>query len=631
MLQITDLSARVAGRLLIDHASLTLPAGTKAGLVGRNGAGKSTLFRIITGDLAAESGGASFPRNTRIGQVAQEAPGTEDSLLDIVLAADAERVALLAEADAATDPHRISEIHLRLADIESHSAEARASAILDGLGFDAVAQARPVSSFSGGWRMRVALAAVLFSRPDLLLLDEPTNSLDLVGTLWLETFVARYPYTVVIISHDRDVLNNAVNSIVHLDGKKLVFYRGSYDQFERQRAEKLELLQKSIVKQQAERKHMEAFVERFRAKASKARQAQSRLKALERMQPIQAIVEEHVTPFVFPKPEKTLASPIIRMENVAVGYAEDAPILRRLNLRIDTDDRIGLLGANGNGKSTFAKLVAERLREQSGTVTRAPGLKIAMFAQHQIDDLRPAESAVQHVRRQMPDAPESKVRARVAQMGLATEKMDTAADKLSGGEKARLLMGLATLDAPNLLILDEPTNHLDIEARESLVRALNDFPGAVILISHDRHVVEATVDRLWIVGDGTVSRYDGDLDDYKKLILSGARSAAKPADDAVPVLEPVSKIDQRREAAQRREALKPLKKKISTLEIQISRLGKTIADLEEKLGDASLYTRDPAKAADLNKQRTVAEKTLTKAEEEWLALTAEHDAAMAAE
>ncbi|MCQ0989793.1 ABC-F family ATP-binding cassette domain-containing protein [Jiella marina] len=639
MLQITDLSARVAGRLLIDHASLTIPSGTKAGLVGRNGAGKSTLFRVITGDLAAETGSVSFPKNTRLGQVAQEAPGTSESLIEIVLKADTERLALLEEAETASDPTRIADIHTRLADIAAHSAEARASAILSGLGFDMAAQARPASSFSGGWRMRVALAAVLFSRPDLLLLDEPTNYLDLEGTLWLENFVSRYPHTVIVISHDRDVLNNAINSIVHLDQKKLVFYRGDYDQFERQRAEKLELLQKSIAKQEAQKKHMEAFVERFRAKASKARQAQSRLKALEKMKPLQAIVEENVTPFTFPAPEKQAASPIIRMENVSVGYQPGQPILKNLNLRIDTEDRIALLGQNGNGKSTFAKLLAERLKEETGTITRAPGLKIAFFAQHQIDDLRPAESAVQHLRRLMPEAPEAKVRSKVAQMGLPTMKMDTAADKLSGGEKARLLMGLATLDAPNLLILDEPTNHLDIEARESLVHAMNDYPGAVILISHDRHMVEATMDRLWIVGDGTVSRYDGDLDDYKKLILSGSRSgggagAVLGADDAVETQVPqpqASKADQRRLAAERRETLKPLKKKISQLEIQISRLQKTIGDFDQKLADPALYTKEPAKAADLNKQRADAVKTLESCEEDWLALTEEHDSAMAAE
>ncbi|MEC5325841.1 ABC-F family ATP-binding cassette domain-containing protein [Aurantimonas sp. A3-2-R12] len=637
MLQITDLSARVAGHLLIDYASLTLPTGTKAGLVGRNGAGKSTLFRVITGELAAETGSVSFPKNTRLGQVAQEAPGTEEALSEIVLKADMERISLLKEAETATDPTRIADIHLRLTDIDAHSAEARASAILSGLGFDAAAQARPASSFSGGWRMRVALAVVLFSRPDLLLLDEPTNYLDLEGTLWLENFVARYPYTVIVISHDRDVLNNAVNSIIHLDQKKLVFYRGSYDQFERQRAEKLELLQKSIAKQTAERKHMEAFVERFRAQANKARQAQSRLKALERMQPLTAIVEEYVTPFAFDAPEKPAASPIIHMEHASVGYEPGQPILSGLNLRIDTDDRIALLGQNGNGKSTFAKLLAERLAPQAGKITRAPGLKIAFFAQHQIDDLRPAESAVQHVRRMMPDAPEAKVRSRVARMGLPTQKMDTAAEKLSGGEKARLLMGLATLHAPNLLILDEPTNHLDIEARESLVRALNDYPGAVILISHDRHMIEATIDRLWIVAKGTVSRYDGNLENYKKLVLSGSTKCSGMAESvaaedrlsAPPAA--ASKNDQRRIAAKRREALKPLKKKISQLEVQISRLQKTIRGLDEMLSDAALYTSDPARAAELNKQRSDAAKTLASCEEDWLALTVEHEAATAAE
>ena len=633
MLQITDLSARVAGRLLIDHASLTLPAGTKAGLVGRNGAGKSTLFRIITGDLAPESGSVQIPKNTRIGQVAQEAPGTEDSLIDIVLAGDAERTALMAEAETATDPNRIAEIHTRLADIEAHSAEARAGAILSGLGFDAAAQRRPASSFSGGWRMRVALAAVLFSQPDLLLLDEPTNYLDLEGTLWLETFVARYPYTVVVISHDRDVLNNAVSSIVHLEQKKLTFYRGDFDSFARQRAEKIELLQKQRAKQEDKRKHMEAFVARFRAKASKARQAQSRLKALERLGPLQAIVEDSVTPIVFPEPEKQPASPIIAMQSVSVGYEPGRPILSGLDLRIDTDDRIALLGQNGNGKSTFAKLLAERLNAGDGSITKAPGLKVGFFAQHQIDDLRPAESAVEHVRREMPEAPEAKVRARVAQMGLATEKMDTAAEKLSGGEKARLLMGLATLDAPHLLILDEPTNHLDIEARDSLIHALNDYPGAVILISHDRHIVEATVDRLWLVEQGTVKRFDGDLTDYKRLVLAKARSSSSSEPETeelpqAPVVTGPTKAEQRKLAAERRDQLKPLKKKISQLEIQISRLQKTIAEVEARLADPAIYQKDPQAVAKLGKEKAEAERTLASVEEEWLALSEEHEAAL---
>jgi ATP-binding cassette subfamily F protein 3 len=472
MITINDLSARIAGRLLIDHASVALPAGTKAGLVGKNGAGKSTLFKIITRDMESESGFVSIPKNTRIGQVAQEAPGTEEPLIEIVLKADKEREALLAEAETATDAHRIAEIHMRLTDIDSHSAEARAASILSGLGFDADAQLRPASSFSGGWRMRVALAAVLFSEPDLLLLDEPTNYLDLEGTLWLEDYIRRYPHTVIIISHDRDMLNMAVNSIIHLDQKKLTFYRGSYDQFERQRAEAIELQTKAKAKNDAARKHLQSFIDRFKAKASKARQAQSRVKALERMGTVSAVIEDHVQPIRFPKPEKQPASPIVAIAGGAVGYTPDKPILKGLNLRIDNDDRIALLGSNGNGKSTFAKFISGRLSAESGDIRLAPNLKIGFFAQHQLDDLRPAETAVQHVRPLMPEAPEAKVRARVAQMGLATEKMETPAKDLSGGEKARLLMGLAAFEAPNLLILDEPTNHLDIDSRNALIEPL---------------------------------------------------------------------------------------------------------------------------------------------------------------
>ena len=478
----------------------------------------------------------------RIGQVAQEAPGTEEPLIEIVLKADTERLALMTEEQTATDPHRIAEIHMRLADIDAHSAEARAATILAGLGFDTDAQQRPASSFSGGWRMRVALASVLFAEPDLLLLDEPTNYLDLEGTLWLENYVARYPHTVLLISHDRDLLNRAVTSIVHLDQKKLTFWRGGYDQFERQRAEQAEHQEKGRVKQEAARKHMEAFVERFRAKASKARQAQSRIKALERMKPIAAIVNDTVRPFRFPEPVKTVASPIIAMHGGTVGYQPGNPVLKQLTLRIDADDRIALLGANGNGKSTFAKLLAGRLKLDTGTMTVAPQLKVAIFAQHQLDDLRPEENAYEHVRRLMPEAPEAKVRARVAQFGLSTEKMGTPAKDLSGGEKARLLMGLSAFEGPNLFILDEPTNHLDIDSRESLIHALNDFPGAVILISHDRHLIEATADRLWLVKDGAVKPYDGDLSDYRQEVVgdAGDRKQRREADKT-------SKADRRRE------------------------------------------------------------------------------------
>jgi ATP-binding cassette, subfamily F, member 3 len=624
MLILNDLSLRIAGRLLLDHASLTLPAGSKAGLVGRNGTGKTTLFRAISGELSPETGTISFPKNTRIGQVAQEAPGTDEPLIDIVLKADTERAALLAEEKTASDPHRIAEIHTRLSDIDAHSAEARAATILAGLGFDPEAQKRPASSFSGGWRMRVALASVLFAEPDLLLLDEPTNYLDLEGTLWLENYLARYPHTVLLISHDRDLLNRAVSSIVHLDKRKLTFWRGGYDQFEHQRSEQQALQEKARQKQEAERKHMEAFVERFRYKASKARQAQSRIKALERMKPIAAVVDETVRPFNFPEPVKTVASPIIATEGVSVGYEPGKPVLRQLTLRIDADDRIALLGANGNGKSTFAKLLAARLKPETGAMTVAPGLKVAIFAQHQIDDLQPEENAIEHVRPLMAGAPEAKVRSRVAQMGLTTEKMNTKAKDLSGGEKARLLMGLAAFEGPNLLILDEPTNHLDIDSREALVHALNDYSGAVILISHDPHLIDATADRLWLVRDGSVQPYEGDLADYRREITGDARDRRQRRE-----AEKASKADRRREAAQRRAALEPIAKEIRATEALMDRIRKRIDGIEGELANPVLYEKDPSAATRLAKERSELSNTLTVHEEKWLALSAEYEEGIA--
>lgn len=627
MLILNDITVRIAGRLLIDHSSVTLPSGSKTGFVGHNGTGKSTLFRVITGDLAPETGEVIIPKDTRIGQVAQEAPGTEESLLEIVLAADKERVQLLQEAETATDPMRIAAIHARLTDIGAHSAEARAGSILSGLGFNSEAQKRPASSFSGGWRMRVALAAVLFAEPDLLLLDEPTNYLDLEGTLWLIEYVRRYPHTVIIISHDRELLNSATNSIMHLENKKLTFWRGNYDQFERQHAETVELQQKMAAKQEAHRKHMEDFVARFRAKASKARQAQSRLKALEKLKPIAVWQDEHVQPFSFPQAEKIAASPIIALSKVEVGYEPGKPILKGLDLRIDNDDRIALLGANGNGKSTLAKLLSGRLKPESGTMTLSPNLKVAFFAQHQMDDLFPEENPIEHVRRLMPKEPEAKIRAAVARMGLSTEKMMTKAKELSGGEKARLLMGLATFDGPNLLILDEPTNHLDIDSREQLVLALNDFEGAVILIAHDRHLIEATMERLWLVKDGTVKSYDGDMDDYRNDILgiSKPKEVKQAQKDNSPTK---SKNDQRKASAEKRAELAPLRKQIQEQEALMERLQKLIARLDETLADPELYTKSPDKAAEKAKERADAVSRLDDAESRWLKLSDEYDIAI---
>jgi ATP-binding cassette subfamily F protein 3 len=472
--------------------------------------------------------------------------------------------------------------------------------------------------------MRVALAAVLFTQPDLLLLDEPTNYLDLEGTLWLESYLARYPRTVIVISHDRDLLNRAVDTIVHLDQGKLALYRGGYDSFERQRREKQALLASHIRKQEEQRKHMQAFVDRFRAKASKARQAQSRLKALARLEPIAAIVDQTVMPFRFPDPSRPLAPPIVVMEGVSVGYEPAKPILSRLNLRLDDDDRIALLGANGNGKSTFAKLVAGRLPPFAGTMRRDPRLAVAYFAQHQLDELNPAHSAYDHVRELMPDAPEAKVRARVGGLGFPRAKMDTPAQDLSGGEKARLLMGLATFTGANLMILDEPTNHLDIDSREALVQALAEFSGAVILISHDRHLVEASVDRLWLVAGGTVRPFDGDLDEYRRSVLDSRGANASPGLNGQAGIS--ADRQRRRDAAQRRAETAPLRKRIREIEVRIDRFQKEIGELDAKLANPSLYARNPMDAAFLAKARADATRKLAAAEDEWLSANAEIEA-----
>jgi ATP-binding cassette subfamily F protein 3 len=615
MLMIEDLSVRIAGRLLLENASVRVPAGSRVGLVGRNGTGKSTLFNVITGDLHAETGSVTIRPRATIGRLAQEAPNGPEPLVDVVLKADKERSALLAEAETATDPHRIADIHTRLADIDAHSAPARAAAILSGLGFSAEDQQRPCSEFSGGWRMRVALAAVLFSEPDLLLLDEPTNYLDLEGTLWLEDHLARYPRTVIVISHDRDLLDNAVDSILHLENNKLTFYRGGYSSFEQQRREKLILDQKAAKKQEAQRKHLQAFVDRFRAKATKARQAQSRLKLLAKMEPIAAAVNDEVLPIVIPEPEKLLSPPIISLDGVSVGYEANKPVLRNLSLRIDDDDRIALLGSNGNGKSTLVKLLSKRLAPMGGKITRADKLKIAYFAQHQLDELRPAESVYDHVRTLMPDAPESKVRARAGQIGFSGARADTKVESLSGGEKARLMLGLATFGGPNLVILDEPTNHLDIDSRAALIEAINDYKGAVILVSHDRYLLEACVERLWLVANGDVVPFDGDLDEYQRRVLSDRRSNGK-TDKAANGNG--SKADARRNSAQKRSELAALRKRISQAEAATQKLGAEIARLDAALADPNLFTSDPAKGAALWKARAEAGAKLAAAEQDWL-------------
>lgn len=618
MLSITDLSIRLAGRLLIDSSSVQITPGARVGMVGRNGTGKSTLFKVIRGELAAEHGSVTLPPRWRVGSLAQEAPNGPESLISVVLKADLERDALLHEAESATDPHRIAEIQTRLVDIDAHSAPSRAAAILSGLGFSAADQLRPCAEFSGGWRMRVALAATLFAAPDLLLLDEPTNYLDLEGTLWLEDHLAHYPRTVIVISHDRDLLESSVDQILHLERGKLTLYKGTYSSFEEQRAARELLDAKQIKRQEAERAHLQAFVDRFKAKASKARQAQSRVKMLERLKPIRALVTEDVREITFPAPEKILSPPIIAVDNASVGYDPATPVLSRVTLRIDNDDRIALLGANGNGKSTLVKLLAARLAPFSGKVTRADKLSIAYFAQHQLDELNEDASAYDHIRKLMGDAPEAKVRARAGAIGFSGKAADTKAGKLSGGEKARLLLGLATFFGPNMIILDEPTNHLDIDSRAALAEAINDFPGAIIMVSHDRYLIEACADQLWIVADRTVTNYDGDLDEYRRLVLSSRNGEPAPRERSAGSEKPQRPRSDNRGS---------LKKRIAEAESEIARVTDIIAKIDTALALPDIFARDPKQAAQLSKARANAADALVRAEEQWLAASAEFDEA----
>ena len=606
MLKINDISYSVEGRLLLENATAIIPAGHKVGVVGRNGTGKTTLFRLIRGELGLEGGSITLPRQAKIGGVAQEVPGNEVSLIDTVLAADLERANLLKESERATDAARISDIQTRLADIDAWSAEARASSILRGLGFDSEKQQMPCSAFSGGWRMRVALAAVLFSQPDVLLLDEPTNYLDLEGALWLENYLLKYPHTVLIVSHDRGLLNRSVSTILHLEDKKLQLYGGGYDTFAKTRAARLAAAESEAKKQETRRAHLQSYVDRFRYKADKARQAQSRLKAIARLEPITRPQEAALRRFSFPTPEE-LSPPILRIENGIAGYGETT-VLSRLDLRIDQDDRIALLGQNGQGKSTLAKLISGRLKPLAGQLVQSSKLRIGYFAQHQVDELYVDETPIDHVRRLRPSKTPAQLRAILGGFGIGAEQAETLVGRLSGGQKARLSLLLATIDAPHLLILDEPTNHLDIESREALVESLTAYSGAVILVSHDMHLLELVADRLWLVNNGRVTPYEEDLESYRKQLLSADKPSKKTP----------SKAERPKPAS--REKILSLRSDVRKSEARLEKLNEMRDKLAIKLADSALY--DDTRIGELatwNKKYAEVMEALERAEALWLA------------
>lgn len=605
MLKLLDISYSIEGRTLVEKANVTIPAGHKVGLVGRNGTGKTTLFRAIRDELPLDTGEISIPKGWSIGGLNQEAPASETSLLDTVLQADVERSNLLSELETTEDPNRIGEIHSRLTDIDAWSAEARAATILRGLGFDTLQQSRPCSEFSGGWRMRVALAAILFSEPDLLLLDEPTNYLDLEGAIWLEDYLKTYRHTVIIVSHDRAMLNRSVNAILHLEDKSLTLYSGNYDSFAKQRQAQRSVQLAAAKKQEAQRAHLQAFVDRFKAKASKAKQAQSRVKMLEKMETIRAPEDVARTVFTFPEPDE-LSPPIVATEGTAVGY-DDRIVLNGLSLRIDQDDRIALLGKNGEGKSTLSKLLAGRLEPAKGKITASSKLRIGFFAQHQVDELRIDETPLQHLMRERPEEQQSKLRARLANFGLGADQAETEVGNLSGGQKARLSLLLATLSAPHLLILDEPTNHLDIESREALVEALTIYKGAVILVTHDMHLLSLVADRLWLVSNGRVTPFEEDLAEYRKILLSDKKPSPEKTQEPAPKPKP------------NRNEVTALKSDVRKAEERVNKINEMREKLSVKLADPELY--EDARKGELetwNRKYAEVMDALDRAEKIWL-------------
>ncbi|MFL2810602.1 MAG: ABC-F family ATP-binding cassette domain-containing protein [Paracoccaceae bacterium] len=606
MLKIENISYRIGGKTIFKNSTATIPPGHKVGVVGRNGIGKSTLFTLLKDEIQIESGNITIPKKSRIGSMDQEVPGTEKNLIETVLEYDVERDLLLKEATLATNPTRVSEIHLRLADIDSHTAEPRASSILKGLGFGNESQLRPTKSFSGGWRMRVALAGLLFSKPDILLLDEPTNFLDLEGVFWLEKFLYKYPHTVLIISHDRALLNKAVNSILHVNNETLKLYSGNFDLFDEQRREELRHQLAAAKKQEDRLKHMQSYVDRFRYQANKAKQAQSRIKMIEKMQPIAVEDANRSVRFSFPNPEE-LSPPLISMEEVKVGYGSEV-ILKNINLRLDQDDRIALIGANGEGKSTFAKLLSGQLVPFSGNFNVQNKLRIGFFAQHQIEDLTPSETPLDHLKSALSKESPSNLRSKLASFGINSEIADNKVDSLSGGQKARLSLLLATLSAPHILILDEPTNHLDMESREALIRALADYSGAVIIVSHDLNILSLTANKLWLVRNQEVREYHEDLNSYREMLLK-ERGGSKEKENKSRVKASVKKNSPKQSVKE---------EEVARCGQRIEKIENIIKIIDENLSNPLIYEQyNDDKLRKLQKQRKEAIEALKRAEMLW--------------
>ena len=618
MLSLNGITVRLGGRTILDGATAALPPRARIGLIGRNGAGKSTLIKLIAGQGEPDAGSLDMPRGARIGYIAQEAPAGDATPFETVLAADAERAALLAEAEHSHDPDRLGEIHERLNAIDAHTAPARAARILVGLGFDEAMQHRPLDSFSGGWKMRVALAALLFSGPDLLLLDEPSNHLDLEATLWLENFLKSYRATMLVVSHERDLLNNVVDHILHLERGKLTLYPGGYDAFERQRAERFAQLEAAREKQAAERAKLQDYIARNSARASTAKQAQSRAKALAKMQPIAAITEDPSLSFDFPSPDQALRPPLITLDMAAVGYEEGKPILSRLNLRLDPEERIALLGRNGNGKTTLARLLAAQLAPMDGGMAASARMRVGYFTQYQVEELDGADTPLQHMTRQMAGATPGAVRGQLGRFGFSGDKATTAVAKLSGGERARLALALITRDAPHMLILDEPTNHLDVDAREALVQALAAYEGAVVVVSHDRHMIELTADRLVLVDGGTARDFSGSLDDYTELVLKGGGNGVATGADK-PASKPSAK-DMRKAAAEARERSRSLRDAVRMAEVEIKKLSDRRSEIDRAMFDPASASPADAKLTmgELMQARGKVERALEAVEARWM-------------